>query len=83
MSGGTNDSAAVVTAAIRSPSPLARLGRVRRAAALVEQADDVGRVRRELASGRSRPDAATLALEQVDADLARRALRRQPRPMAA
>ena len=51
--------------------PAARLGRVRRAAPLVQEADDVGRVRRELVSGRSRPHAATLALEQVDTDLAR------------
>ena len=70
MSAGTNDSAAVVTAAIRRLRAAA-LGRLlRRLAALLQQADHVRCVGLERDARLGRPDAPPGALEQVAAELA-------------
>ena len=58
MSSGTNDSAAVVTAAIRSIRSAGSARLLGRPPALVEQPDDVGRVGREGRPAGGRPHAA-------------------------
>ena len=64
ISTGTNDSAAVVTAAIRSTRCACGGRLLRGAATLLQESDHVGRERRECASGGRRSHAAPFALQQ-------------------